>query len=387
VTFFFQEHLIRIETDRFGPFDLKIGCDMQTVETLLLRVNDAHQRFHNSPLSQIANQLEKEVIVSSIFGTNSIEGGALSETETQSALELDLSKIQDIEQRRALNLKHAYDLSRQAASDPVWQLDIRFIQAVHAAITDQLPHERNQPGILRDNSKSITTYVGDSAHGGRYKPPQYGKDIVKMLEALVGWHRQLKERQVPVLIRAPLVHLYYELIHPFWDGNGRVGRVLEATLLQAEGFQYAPFAQAHYYYEHIDKYFALFNLCRKQAMKKQAFPNTAFVEFFLQGMLISLNKLHDRVNNLIKILLFETEIKRQHDQKQINSRQYAIASQVLNAGSPVLLSDLRQAPWYRALYGKLSDKTKQRDLAVLIELKLVGLDNQKRLWPGCVELG
>jgi Fic family protein len=382
VTFSTREHLVRIETDRFGPFDLQIGCDIEAVETLLLRVNDAHQRFQSSPLSHIANLLEKEVIVSGIFGTNSIEGGTLSETETQSVLELDPSKIQDIEQRRALNLKQAYDLSRQAASNPDWQLDVNFIQIVHAAITDRLPHVHNQPGVLRSNSESITTYVGDLAHGGRYKPPQYGKDIVKMVETLVLWHQQLKDQKIPVLVRAPLVHLYYELIHPFWDGNGRVGRVLEATLLQAEGFQYAPFAQAHYYFENIDKYFALFNLCRKQAKKKQPLPNTAFVEFFLQGMLISLNKLHDRVNDLIHILLFETEIKRRYDQKEINSRQYAIVSQVLNAGSPILLSDLRQAPWYRALYEKLTDKTKQRDLYGLQEQKLIRLDDQRRLWPG-----
>ncbi len=381
----YEDYLARIETDRFGPFDLQIGCNMQTLETLLLRVNDAHQRFHTSPLSPIANHLEKEVIVSSVFGTNSIEGGALSKTETQSALELDPSKIQDIEQRRVLNLKQAYQLSRQAASDPNWQLDVEFIKTMHAAITDQLPHERNQAGVLRDNSKSVTTYVGDPAHGGRYKPPQYGKDIIKLLEALVDWHQQLKDQKIPALIRAPLVHLYYELIHPFWDGNGRVGRVLEATLLQAEGFKYAPFALAHYYFENIDKYFALFNLCRKQAMKKRPFPNTAFVEFFLQGMFISLNKLHDRANNLINILLFEIEIKRRYDQKTINARQYAIVSQVLNTG-PIPLSVLRQAPWYMALYENRTDKTKRRDLTALQEQGLVKLDNEKRLWPGCFDI-
>lgn len=40
-------------------------------------------------------------------------------------------------------------------------------------------------------------------------------------------------------MRAPLLHLYFELIHPFWDGNGRVGRVLEASVLLAAGYQYA----------------------------------------------------------------------------------------------------------------------------------------------------
>jgi len=386
VTLLLKEHIARIEMDRFGPFTFQLGCQGTEIETLFIRVNDAHQRFRSSPLSQVSSQLEKEVVVSSIFGTNSIEGGALSEEETQQALEIPPSQVQNIEQRRAANLKTAYDLSRQAASDPEWQLDINFIQQIHAAITDQIPHDRNQPGILRDNPKSVATHVGDTAHGGRYKPPQYSADIKTLLQALINWQQDLKTQQAPVLIRASLLHYYYELIHPFWDGNGRVGRVLEATLLQSEGFQYAPFALARYYFDHIDQYFTLFNHCRKQAANKQPYPNNAFIEFFLQGLLLSLNNLHDRVNAIISFLLFETETKRRHDQKQINTRQYAIVSQILSAGGSVSVTELRRAVWYQALYDKLTDKTKQRDLNSLRDQQLVKIDHQNRLWPGCVEL-
>lgn len=239
--------------------------------------------------------------------------------------------------------------------------------------------------MFRSNSKEIGTFVGDPAHGGRYKPPQYGADIRLLLENLLEWHQRLQEESVPVLIRAPLVHYYYELIHPFWDGNGRVGRVIEATLLQAEGFQYAPFAQARYYFDHIDRYFTLFNICRKAADKKITHPNTPFVAFFLEGMLASLNKLHDRVNALINILVFENDIKRRHDEKEINHRQYAIVSQILNAGEPVPLAELRRAPWYLALYVQLTDKTKQRDLIRLRNAGLVNFDKAGRLWPGFVQ--
>lgn len=384
VTFSLTEQPIRIETQRFGPFTFQIGCQSSELETLFIRVNDAYQRFRSSPLSQVANQLEKEVVVTSIFGTNSIEGGALTEEETEQTLQMLPSQVQNIEQRRAINLKTAYELSRQAAADPSWQLDLAFIRQVHAAITEQIPHEHNQPGLLRDNPKGIVTYVGDSAHGGRYKPPQYGEDVKTLLQGLIDWQQQLKNQNVPVLIRAPLLHLYYELIHPFWDGNGRVGRVLEATLLQAEGFQYAPFALARYYFDHIDQYFTLFNYCRKQADNKRVHPNTDFVAFFLQGLLLSLNKLHDRVNAMIKILLFESEITRRHDKKQINARQYAIISQVLMAGG-ISLAELRQSPWYLALYQKLTDKTKQRDLSGLRDQQLIKMDQQHRLWPGFVD--
>jgi len=190
---------------------------------------------------------------------------------------------------------------------------------------------------------------------------------------------------VPVLLCAPLIHYCYELIHPFWDGNGRVGRVLEATMLQAEGFQYAPFAQAHYYCARIDRYFTLFNHCRKSADKEQANPNAPFVEFFLEGMRITLNILHHRVNQIVNQLLFENDLKRRHDEKEINARQYAIVTQVLSVGKPLPLGELREAPWYLALYTERIDKTKQRDLKKLREQQLLTLDAKNQLWPGFVQ--
>lgn len=374
----------RIETERFGPVTFELGVDMAVLESLLLRVDDAHRRFNSSPLSLVANQLEREVVVSSIFGTNSIEGGTLSIEETEAALGLSPAKVQDIEQRRAVNLKQAYELARQVVAEPDWRLTVEFIRQVHAAVTDQLPHQYNRPGLLRDNLKDVVTRVGSLDHGGIYKPPQYRRDVARLLDALVEWHQQLVEQGVSVLIRAPLIHFYYELIHPFWDGNGRVGRVLEATLLQAEGYQYAPFAQARYYLEHIHAYFTLFNSTRKQAEKKVAAPNTDFVVFFLQGMLAGINGLHDRVNALIGLILFENAVKRLLDEKMINARQYAIVSQVMAAGKPVRLTEMRKAPWYMALYIKLTDKTKLRDLNKLRELGLVVQDGTNALWPGCV---
>lgn len=381
-----KECSLRVETSRFGPFTFQIGIDPTAIEALYLRVTDAHKRFQGSPLSHVANRLEKEVVVSSIFGTNSIEGGTLSEEETQLALELEPDKVQDIEQRRATNLKTAYDLSRKAASDQKWCLDIDFINEVHTAITEKIPHQYNQTGKLRDNTKGIVTYVGDTAHGGRYKPPQYSGDIKLLLESLVKWNQKMKSSDIPALIRAPLIHFYFELIHPYWDGNGRVGRVVEATLLHADGFRYAPFSQARFYYKNIDKYFTLFNVCRKHAKTNTAYPNTPFAEFFLEGMLVSLNELHDRVNRLVNLIMFENILKHKHDDKEINARQYAIVSQLLDAGGPINLADLRRAPWYRALYTRLTDKTKQRDIKKLRDSELIVIDKRNRLWPGFIEI-
>lgn len=168
---------LRVETQRSGCFVFQIGVDLAALTLAMQRVEDAHERFVASPLSQVANRLEHEVVVSSIFGTNSIEGGTLSEEETETALQLDPAQVQEIEQRRALNIKAAYDSARQAANTSGWRLNLDFIREIHAAITQQLPHPHDQPGIFRNNPKSLATYVGNEAHGGRYKPPQYGSDI------------------------------------------------------------------------------------------------------------------------------------------------------------------------------------------------------------------
>lgn len=382
----FPGNPLRVETDRFGPFTFQVGVDSKAVHTLLMRVGDAHARFTGSPLAQVANQLEREVLVSSIFGTNTIEGGQLSEEETSAALDLDPEKVQAVQQRRVLNIRSANELAQREASKPGWLLSEEFIREVHRTTCRDLDDAHYQPGVFRDNAKEQPTVVGDEAHGGRYKPPQYGGDIRALIAALVDWHTQLTQAKLPALVRAPLVHLYFEMIHPFWDGNGRVGRVIEAAILHAAGFRHAQFALARYYLEQIDRYFALFNLCRKQADRGDADPNTPFVQFHLEGMLAVLNNLHDRVNSLVNVILFEAQLRGRFDRKEINARQYAIITHVLQNGGPLPVDELRLAPWYRALYTRRTDKTKQRDLSRLREQSLLKQDKQGRLWPGFVAI-
>jgi len=134
-----------------------------------------------------------------------------------------------------------------------------------------------------------------------------------------------------------------------------VGRVLEATILLASGFEYAPFALAGFYLEQIDCYFTLLNQCRRAEDEGESPPNTAFVGFHLEGMLTSINQLHDLVNGLVRIRLFEAEIDQRLGRKELNPRQYAILTQLLDRSGPLALGELRRSPWYLGLYAKLTD--------------------------------
>lgn len=373
--------ILRVETQRFGPFTFQGGVALDALMLEKVRVEDAWEMFNASPLAQVANQLTREVLVQSVYGTNTIEGADLTEEETGRALDLDPKRVQAEQDVRVRNIRSAYELAVRSSEDPAWQFSVEYVKAVHSEICRDLAHPDNRPGLFRDNPKERPTVVGDAAHGGQYKPPQFRGDIDLLMDALVRWHAQLEAEEVPALIRAPLVHLYFELIHPFWDGNGRVGRVLEATLLRCAGFRYAPFALAKFYQEQIHRYFALFNACRRAAVRGDANPNQEFVSFHLQGLREVIRRLHGRVNFLVQQLLFEAVLQGRRDDRSINTRQYAIVRRVMEHGRPLPIAALRADPIYRALYSRKTDKTRQRDLKKLLDGGLLRLDGENQLWP------
>lgn len=367
-----DETTLRVETYRSGFFTFQIGLDMPSLMPLFDRVADAQERFSKLSLWHISAQLEKEVIAASVFGTNTIEGGDLSEEETSAVLQLSPEQIQQEVERRIINIRNAYDFAKKLAegirsTSTTYRFDPSHAKIIHSLISANLTEEHNPPGEYRDNIKGQPTFVGDAAHGGQYRPQKCIDDVEMLMQALALWINSPTVLSLPSVIRASLLHLYFELIHPFWNGNGRTGRVLEALVLQSSHFIYAPFAMANYYLEHIHEYFALFNQARKAALNKEDTPNQKFVLFFLKGMLQVINKLHDRVSNMISILLFNFRLTMARQNKQINERQYAIAHELMTQLTPITKDDLIKKPWYRVLYSKLSAKTAQRDLAKLIE--------------------
>jgi Fic family protein len=380
-----------IETFRSGVFTFQIGVDMARIQPLLQRVEDAHARFASVPiLPDVATRLEREVVASSVFGTNTIEGGTLTEEETAAIINAEIAREE--KEKRVLNIKNAYskaesfaeicihdNTGRPEGQGLVVGLHEVMLTDLHAIITDGLTHPHNLPGQYRDNQKGRLTKVGDAEHGGVYTLPKCRDDIENLVKAYLDWINSSELSQLSSLIRAPLAHYYFERIHPFWDGNGRVGRVLEAMILKCAGYKHAPFALSRYYLEHIDEYFSVFNLARKAEKNKELYPNTVFVEFFLKGMLSVLNLLHDRVNRIIAILLYETSLNAKLQNKEINLRQFTVVNNLLPHGIEHPLSRVQSQAWYQGLYQKLTPKTRARDMKGLVEKGLIIMTDDKKL--------
>ena len=371
---------LRVETFKQGPFTFRLGLDLDTLDLrlLLTEIRVAHDLFCKLTLGpEVLNQLQNDVTVSSVYGTNCIEGGLLTEEQTRRTIQLDEAEIQELEQRRAFNLKKAYDYSRAESLTTRWHLDLNFIRKLHEIVTNEIPHMRDRPGLFRSNpNENVTTWVGGERYGGEYRPPE-PPDIPNLMQSLIKWHDSLVEAKISPLIRAPLVHFYYEIIHPFYDGNGRVGRLIEASLLEAGGYKFTS-GISQYYYEHVDTYFLLINQCRKDGEKKKENPNTDFVMFHLAGINEIMHKMHGRNNKIAEELLYKSRVSELMSSSKINSRQKTIIDQLLKSG-PKTKENISHESWYTSTYLGKVDKTRQRDWAKLVELQLIRIDNKNRV--------
>ena len=381
---------ITVETFRSGNFHFQIGLDMSVIAPLIERAEDAHVMFASVPLlPQIAMEMEREVLVSSVFGTNTIEGGTMSETEISEIFKKDpqVEEITAEKERRVVNLKRAYehvDLLAQNQDDVIeghhgisFLLSEGLIIELHKLITGGLTHPSNVPGRYRNNTKQTKTVVGDPDHGGIYTPPKCLEDIQKLMNHYIQWINSDHMLGQHPLVRAPLAHYYFERIHPFYDGNGRVGRLIEALLVKCSGMALAHHALSRAYLEHIDGYFLVFNTSRKLEKKEREVANTPFVEYFLNRLREVFFSLHFRVNQLLGVVLYENHVSSCYREGDINGRQFMIINNLLPRGTGHALRSVQTQPWYTGMYEKLTRKTRDRDLRSLVELGLVSIQDRK----------
>jgi hypothetical protein len=96
-------------------------------------------------------------------------------------------------------------------------------------------------------------------------------------------------------------------------------------------------------------------------------------------MLDALNRLHDRVNRLIGLVLYRNQMREMLDEKRINLRQYTIINNLLPEGMSHELARVKAQPWFKGLYLKRTDMTQSRDLRGLVERGLIEISGKGKL--------
>jgi len=154
-------------------------------------------------------------------------------------------------------------------------LSLRLIREIHARLMEGVRGEHGTPGEFRRSQNWIGP-PGCSLQDATYVPPP----VSEMEEALGALERFLHQPcDWPPLARLGLVHYQFEAIHPFLDGNGRIGRLLITLLLCAERLLPEPLLYLSAYFEsHRQDYYDLL-----LAVSREGAWETWLV-FFLQGV-------------------------------------------------------------------------------------------------------
>jgi cell filamentation protein, protein adenylyltransferase len=105
-------------------------------------------------------------------------------------------------------------------------LSLRLVRELHEKLMKGVLDERATPGEFRRSQNWIGP-PGCALSDATYVPPP----PAEMMKALSAWEEFLHDRALPPLVQIALAHYQFEAIHPFLDGNGRVGRLLITLFL------------------------------------------------------------------------------------------------------------------------------------------------------------
>ncbi len=179
----------------------------------------------------------------------------------------------DDDAREVLNYVRALDhgLAREASLP----LSLRMLREMHGILLEDVRGEKRTPGEFRQAPNWIGPH-GCTLDRARFVPPPPDE----MQEALRGFESYLHEpSELPPLVRMALVHYQFEAIHPFNDGNGRIGRLLIALQLCRENLLPDPLLYLSAWFEsHRQEYYdGLLAVSREGRWSE-------WISFFLRGV-------------------------------------------------------------------------------------------------------
>jgi Fic family protein len=154
-------------------------------------------------------------------------------------------------------------------------ISVRLIREIHSELMQGVRGKHAQPGELR-NSQNWIGPGGSTLNDAIYVPPP-PHEVENMLSDLEKFIHT--DNDIPILIKIGLIHAQFETIHPFLDGNGRVGRLLIAFFLCHKEVLLKPVLYlSHWFKLHRARYYELLQNIRDKGEWEE------WLAFFLEGV-------------------------------------------------------------------------------------------------------
>ncbi|HHT77073.1 MAG TPA: Fic family protein [Clostridiaceae bacterium] len=261
--------------DAFIPTDLPpdppVNMDAEMIRLLSLadrklgRLDGVTQILPNPDLF-VGMYVQKEAVLSS-----QIEGTQASFVDVLQVDADTAAKRQDVEEVVNYVKAMKYGMNRLETLP----LSLRLLREIHGILLSGVRGSQRNPGDFRTSQNWIGS-SGCSLATASFVPPP----VAEMTSALGHLENYMySESDIPHLIRIALIHAQFETIHPFLDGNGRMGRLLIAFWLYQQQILKYPLLYISYYFKknRTEYYDRLMNIRTKGDWE-------GWVKFFLEGV-------------------------------------------------------------------------------------------------------
>lgn len=177
-------------------------------------------------------------------------------------------------------------------------LSLRLIREIHGVLLQGVRGEGKTPGAFR---KSQNWIGGHSIETASFVPPP-AHDIMPLLHNLEKYMHD--KNPAPVLIKTAMIHLQFEAIHPFLDGNGRVGRLLITIYLRQQGVLKKPLLYlSEFFRVHRQEYYDRLSAAHGKDDLE------GWLRFFLEGVTLTARGAADTARRVIEL--------REHDMRSV----------------------------------------------------------------------
>lgn len=253
--------------------------DLATLFPLVGPANAAVARYEGvlagipNPKILLSPLTNREAVLSSKIEGTQVTLGEVLEFEAKGNL-FDESTPKKADAREVLNYRAALSHATRQLKEGM-PLSQRLIKTTHGVLMDGVRGRNKDPGEYR----RIPNWIGPEGctiEQARFVPP--GADA--LLNAMATWEQYIHADSIDRLVQLAIVHAEFESIHPFLDGNGRLGRLLIPLFMYAHGLLSEPnFYLSDYLESNRDEYYA-----RLLAISNDG-DWTGWIAFFLKGII------------------------------------------------------------------------------------------------------
>jgi len=240
---------------------------------------------HAPLLPYYEKEFRKDAMVRSVHYGTHIEGNELNLNQAEKVLAGEEIAARDRDIQEVINYRKVVEMIGETKKE----INENLILTLHKITVDKILSKERSGQYRKTQVVVKNSKTGEVS----FRPPPVN-EIFNKISDLLQFINSPTALEIHPVLRAGIVHFEFVRIHPFVDGNGRVGRALSTLVLFQEGYDIRRFFSLEEYFDSDSSsyYGAL------QSVSKQNGDLTNWLEYFTQGLAIELSKIKDKIENI-----------------------------------------------------------------------------------------